>query len=327
MKRLDNSSPDTNGFSSHQVIDSRRLLYFYHVARCGSFSVAESVIGVAQSAITRQIQQLESDLDTQLLERHGRGVTLTTYGEILFTQAAEILGEMSHTLERLRVARTRPAGQVSIAAFASAMQRVMPQIISPFLQAYPDVEVTVVQGSTGEVYEKLATGRVDVAILSHAPLSKKIARQKVLVEPMFLVASRRHPVAKNEAVSRDMLESIDVILPAAPHGLRLSIDAYLNEGGIEPSAALRADSTPFTKSLVSEGRFCTILPELAIEAGNPNDEGLVYLPFKPQFSRTVFVASLQSRAELPLVQALTRNVVAAFRRHVTTKAPRPSAHR
>ena len=76
--------------ATEKVIDSRRLLYFYHVAKAGRFTAAEAILDVAQSAMSRQIQHLERDLGVQLLDRTGHGVKLTTHGEILFRQAEAI---------------------------------------------------------------------------------------------------------------------------------------------------------------------------------------------------------------------------------------------
>ena len=85
--------------ATKSLLDSKRLFYFYHVARLGSLTTAETVLDVAQSAISRQLQQLEAELGEQLLERTGRGVKLTEAGELLFRQATSILGEMASTVE------------------------------------------------------------------------------------------------------------------------------------------------------------------------------------------------------------------------------------
>ena len=107
-------------------LTSRRLFYFYHVARMRSFSAAEAIVDIAQPAISRQIQQLETDLGVQLLERNGRGVSLTQYGDILYRKATAILEEMSATLEEIENARRRPAGQISIAASAGIIAPIIP---------------------------------------------------------------------------------------------------------------------------------------------------------------------------------------------------------
>ena len=88
----------------------------------GSFSAAEAILGIAQPALSRQIQQLATDLGAKLLERNGRGVSLTQYGLILQKQALAILGEMSNALEQLETARRRPTGQISIAAPAGMLR-------------------------------------------------------------------------------------------------------------------------------------------------------------------------------------------------------------
>jgi DNA-binding transcriptional LysR family regulator len=313
-KTKDRAPRDPAGVPAKNTIDSRRLLYFYHVARTGSFSTAETILGVAQSAITRQIQQLEGELDTKLLERHGRGVTLTQFGEILFAQATEILSEMASTLDQLRVARNRTSGQVSIAAFASIMPMLMPQIVTGFRKIYPEVEIAVIQSSTGEVYDQLATGQVDVAILTQPPISKKILQQKLLIEPMYLIVGAQHPLAKRTIVDREDFATLEMIMPSSPHGLRLTIDDYFRANGIEVLPLLRSDSTAFTKELIRQGTFCTVLPELAFHCDR-DTEGLVAVPFKQKFLRSVHVASLQDRSELPLVAALTKEVVAVFRQH------------
>lgn len=298
------------------VIDSRRLLYFFHVARTGSFTVAETVLNVAQSAISRQIQLLESELQVELLQRNGRGVSsLTPAGEILYEQAKVILDEMSETVEQLRSSRRSPGGQVSIASFASVMSVAMPEVLRRFVAHFPEVEITARQGATGDVYDQLARGEVDVAILSQPVASKRVVQHKLLVEPMFVVVARKHPLAKKAVLERDDLQSLQFVLPASQHGLRQLIERYAGAGP-ELISPIRADSTPLTKALVRSGRYATIMPQLSFAAPEetaPNDFALI--PFKPKFTRTLVVAALAERAQQPLVAALMKEVIAVFQQY------------
>lgn len=298
------------------VIDSRRLLYFYHVARTGSFTVAETVLNVAQSALSRQIQLLEGELDVQLLQRTGRGVSsLTPAGEILFEQAQCILNDMAVTMEQLRASRRSPAGQVSIASFASVMSVVMPDVVRRFVQAYPGVEITARQGSTGEVYDQLARGEVDVAVLSQPVASKRVVQHKLLVEPLYVVLSSKHALAGRPRLDREELQSLEFLLPASQHGLRQLIEQYVGIGS-ELKAPMRADSTPLMKALVRSGRYATIMPRLAFappEEAAPEDFALI--PLKPNLTRTLVVAALAQKADNPLIAALMKEVVNAFQRY------------
>ncbi|WP_042876782.1 LysR family transcriptional regulator [Cupriavidus necator] len=297
------------------VLDSRRLLYFFHVARTGSFTVAETILNVAQSAISRQIQLLESELDVQLLSRNGRGVSLTPAGEILFGQAKAILDEMSETMDRLRVSRRSPGGQVSIASFASVMSVVMPEVIRRFQRSYPDVEITARQGATGEVYDQLARGEVDVAILSQPMANKRVVQHKLLVEPLSVVVAKSHPMAGKPHLEREDLASLEFVLPASQRGLRQLIEQYVGPGA-ELVAPIRADSTSLMKALVRTGRYATLLPQLSFApAEEPQPDDFSLIPLKPKFTRTLVVAALAERAEMPLVASLIKEVQAAFQQY------------
>ena len=120
-------------------IDSRRLLYFYHVAKYGSFSKAEAVLGVAQPAISRQINLLEKELDAELLIRHGRGVSMTAIGGILYKQAGVIFTEMELTVRMIDVEKKSPTGILSLAASAVAISVFMPDVVFSFMDNHPEI--------------------------------------------------------------------------------------------------------------------------------------------------------------------------------------------
>ncbi len=311
------------GIATRNVIDSRRLFYFYHVARMRSFSAAEAIVDIAQPAISRQIQQLEADLGVQLLDRNGRGVSLTQFGEVLYRKATTILDEMSATLEEIENVRRRPAGQISIAASAGIMANYMPDIVRRFIGSFPEIGLTAIQASTGEVYDHLASGHVDVAIILHAPNTQKLVLQKLAVEPLFLVASRSHPVAAEEFITREKLAELDLALPASAHGMRSVIEQYCNEGGIELTPKLHLDSVPLIKAVVQQGRFCGLLPKLNCDTDLDPRE-FVAIPLKPTLARTLYVATLRDRAETSFVKALIRDVVAAFRETTIKGAAAPA---
>ena len=74
-------------------MDWYKLKIFHAVAEAGSFTNATINLNLSQSAISRQIQSLESDLKVQLFERHARGLVLTENGEYLFSSAHEVISK------------------------------------------------------------------------------------------------------------------------------------------------------------------------------------------------------------------------------------------
>src|SRR5262249_55532838 len=82
--------------------DLYELHLFHLVAKYRSFTKAAEVAGLTQSAITRQVQGVESSLGIELLERTTRSVRMTEAGEFLFRESSQLLGDVEHSLRRLR---------------------------------------------------------------------------------------------------------------------------------------------------------------------------------------------------------------------------------
>lgn len=303
--------------ASKNLLDSKRLFYFFHVARLGSFTMAEAILDVAQSAISRQIQQLEAELGEQLLQRTGRGVTLTEAGEIVFRQAEVILQEMSTTLEMVdRIKRSPASGRIAIASPPIFANMYMPEAVQRFIEAFPDVRVDAYEASTGLVYEYLASGKVDMAIVLHASSSQKMILQKLVTEPLLLMVGRSHPLAGSKAVTREMLAQVELTMPSTSHGSRALLETYCEEGGIHLDPRLRLDSLAMTKAVVAKGRICAVLPVLAflpeIERGD-----IVAIPLVPSLKRTVYLATLRDRAQTPHMKALAREIANVVRSKVS----------
>ena len=75
-------------------MDWDKLKIFHTVAEATSFTKASTILNLSQSAISRQIQALETDLKVQLFERHARGLVLTENGEYLFKSAHEVISKL-----------------------------------------------------------------------------------------------------------------------------------------------------------------------------------------------------------------------------------------
>ena len=82
-------------------MDWDKLKIFHTVAEASSFTKASTILNLSQSAISRQIQGLESDLKVQLFERHARGLVLTENGEYLFKSAHEVISKLQSFTKEL----------------------------------------------------------------------------------------------------------------------------------------------------------------------------------------------------------------------------------
>ncbi|MCP1337029.1 LysR family transcriptional regulator [Futiania mangrovi] len=287
------------------LIDSRRLFYFYHVARAGRFKTAEALLGVAQSAMSRQIQALEADLGAQLLERTGHGVRLTEPGEIVFRHAEEILGKMLQAKGEIRAAAQNIAENVSIAGPPTFMYSYMPEIINRFRRDFPHCSVSLVEAGTGSIYPYLSSGEVDIAIVIQIPNSTKLEFEQLFAEDMYLMAAPGDPVAGEGVARRERIHALDHILPASLHGSKEIIKKYFEAGGFSINCRFHIDSLSLTRILLCQGGVCSILPRAACRT--ELEEGkLLALPLDPPLQRTLYLARVRDRELTPETQAFMR---------------------
>ncbi len=297
-------------FLLRNIIDARRLLYFYHAAASGSLSRAEATVHAPQPVISRHINKLEEDLGVQLLNRNGRGVTLTRFGEILFRRAEPILEEMGAAIEELDVARRKPAGQVRVAAPATVMSLYMPEVIRRFMIELPDVELVAIQGLTGEIYGQLVADKIDVGVILQIPNKSKFEAFPLLVEPMMCAMSRAHPLADQTSVSREQVAACRLVIPSLSHGLRELIDAYMAAGGLSVTAHLQIDSVPLIREIVAQGDLITLLPESTCGL-EFDDERYAILSLEPGLTRSLYAAQVRDRDQ-PYVAVLMRHLRDVF---------------
>jgi DNA-binding transcriptional LysR family regulator len=296
---------------SRLTMDSRRLLYFYHVAKNGSFSRAEAAVQAPQPVISRHIQKLEEELGVQLLDRNGRGVTLTRIGELLYDRTEPILRAMEEAIAEIDLAKRSPGGMIRIAAPATVMTLYMPEAIKRFRRDKPDVELIAIQALTGEVYEKLVSNRVDLGLVQEVLNPSRFEAHPLLAEPMVCAVSKDHALASKRSISRKKLADFDMVLPSHTHGLRELIDKYFAEDDLRAVTPLQVDSVPLIREIVAGGEQVTILPQstcmLEFDA-----ERFSFVTLVPAFTRSLYVAharDLASNSECLLFRKHLQDVV------------------
>ncbi len=309
---MNSPSTDFELRTARELIDSRRLLYFYHVAKTGRFTAAEATLNIAQSALSRQLRQLEEDLGVQLFNRTGHGVRLTHYGQILLKHAELILQNMASTIEDLDDARHQPQVNVGIAAPPSFMATYMPDIILGFMDAKPDARIRAVEASTGGVYTLLANEEVDLAIVLEPVNKSRLTLRKLSKENMYVMAAPNHPIADQEYVPRRQLKELSLVWPASLYGSRAILSKYLEGADMQLRSQVEVDSLPLMRQLVMKRPLCTILPRSACRA-ELEDGSLISRPLRPSLSRTLYIASLKDRPISDSMQAVIEQIVSTIK--------------
>lgn len=179
------------------------------VADSGSLRAAARRLNIAQSAITKSVQLLEKELDVPLFERHKRGVVLTAIGQRFVQRARAASAELTRAQEEIGQLRGTGHGAVTVSLSTVPHMTLLPSVIRPFSQRYPEVRLTILE-SLGfhSIEASMRNGEVD-AYVGIAPLAKLSAEYQT--EPLFrtqrCVAARvGHPLAGAASLS-DLIEA------------------------------------------------------------------------------------------------------------------------
>lgn len=208
-----------------------RMQYFQTVVDCGSIRRASQVLGVAPSAISRSIRQLEDEFGTALFERVRQRLKLTTAGETLAYHARASHRELSRACAYIDDLQGLRRGRISVAGVESAMRGMLPRALSSFWRHHPNVTVELRTTGSQEASEAVGNGDCDLAIMFDGrvpPNARRLASASVGLGALLLPD---HPLAgRSGALLRDFMDERVMLADSS-----LSLGKWLEE------AALRAE--------------------------------------------------------------------------------------
>ena len=123
-------------------MDLRRLRTFVAVTELGSVSRAALQLRISQSALSRQISDLEQEFRVRLFERVGRRLVLTAIGEELLGDCRSILGQVGSLGERVELLRRGDSGVLKVAAPPQTIESVLSAFLPRYAARFPNVQVT-----------------------------------------------------------------------------------------------------------------------------------------------------------------------------------------
>ena len=277
-------------------MDTQLLDVFRTVARLGSITAAATALRFTQSAVSRQISVLEADIGARVFDRLPRGVALTEEGRALLPHADAILDRLAAARRDLDGLRGLNHGRLRVGAFPTAVAALVPQALTSFRTAYPDVVTSLVEGLTPRLLERLTAGDADIAVVSSAPAGPIGARvydlHHLLEERMLVAVATSHRLARRHTVRLADLADDPFIVgsPTADHTLlRASLPR-----GFQPKIDIVAAEWTAKFGCVAAGLGVALVPAL-VARGTPADIVLLRLHRDDESVRHVYAATLHGR--------------------------------
>ena len=256
-------------------MELRQFSYFTTVAKLGSISQAAKELHIAQPALTRQIQKLEDDLGVLLLERTGRGVTLTDAGTQFWLDAEKLLDAAGAARERASRASRGESGNISLAL--PVIQNAAPSITSllrKFKNEVPHVGITLHHLVSEVQLKKIAEGQLDAGFLLFRPQNDPSFEGIPIFKERMLLAypsEWRWPDNKKPQYLRELQDLDFIWIPrtAAPAWHDRLIHCFF-KAGFTPRSVMHGVDAVSMLTLVSAGMGCTIVAEGTQHLAPPN---------------------------------------------------------
>lgn len=248
------------------MIDVRRLRLLAELAREGTIAAVARKLDYSASAVSQQLIALEREAGVPLLERDGRRVRLTPAAHALVERADRIFIELEAAQADLDRTRGDPAGPLTLAAFPSALTRLVVPALAQLRTRYPGLAPTVLQSEPEQGIRALRAGHVDILVSKHygatAPPTGGLDHRPLLQEPVLVIgpASRQ----ASPAVELGDLAHERWIAGASGTAFGELVEQACRAVGFEPDIAHRADDVAVQLALVDAGFGLTMLPGLAV---------------------------------------------------------------
>jgi len=186
-------------------MELRHLRYFVVVAEELNFTHAAARLRVAQPALSRQMKDLEDELQTPLFERGHTGVQLTRAGKVFHQRARAILAQATEAANEARAAAGAITGSLVLGFPSGLHLNYLAPVIQAFQRVHPKVQFDYFHGLAGQQLRALREGRIDVAFVNLPASLDGLNHQLIWRVPFKVVMPQRHPL-----VGRPALELVDL---------------------------------------------------------------------------------------------------------------------
>ncbi len=231
----------------------RSLQNFMTVVRRGSIRAAATELGVAQSAISRQLQALEHELGATIIERNARGIRLTPAGELLYAHGQDASFKTGRFYSELDAFRGLDRGHIRLSSVETLVPHLLPHVLSGFHAAHPAVTLSVTIASTGDVIHQVVDGKADFGICFSTLACSGVHTVARYQEPLLAVVPRGHPLDGRASVGMRDLVPYAVAMSTRSTGVGLLLDFACRKAGVTLAATVETNSLNLLRQFVSHG--------------------------------------------------------------------------
>ncbi|MCP3798124.1 LysR substrate-binding domain-containing protein [Allokutzneria sp. A3M-2-11 16] len=247
------------------MVDAARLRVLVEVAHAGSIAAAATRMAFTPSALSQQLSKLERELGARLLDRGPGGVKLTAAGRVLVEHGERVLGELRAADEAVRALLGEEPERLSIGAFPTAGQLLVPRALGEFRSRHPGVQLSLVDLEPPAGYGLVASRELDLLITHRypgvaLPKADGLQRLRLLDDPLLLAVPAAHALAEAERVAFADLAGQEWICGGPGIADLITLERLARRTGIDVKVAFETHNYEVTLALLRAGLGMALLP-------------------------------------------------------------------
>jgi len=184
-------------------MELRHLKYFVVLAKELNFRRAAEILRVASPSLSKQIKDLEHELEARLFDRNTKTVKLTSAGVVFLEQAETVLAKANEAVAAVRGAVGGHSGKLSLGMFGPVSGEFLPATLSRFAHAYPQIEVSLKDIGLDEQIAQLENKQIQIAFTVNQagdPEIPHLEQWTALEREPIVLLSKFHPLARKKSI-------------------------------------------------------------------------------------------------------------------------------
>lgn len=241
----------------------KQLRVFCALYELRSFTAAARAAFVTQSAVSKLVAELESEVGQPLFERSTRSVTPCEGAADFYAYAQEILGTVRAAERSMSGLRSLERGTVGVAASPLMMAGLLGDVVAAFHRDHPNVQLELFELSTDDTIAHVRHGRADFGIVSHHGAIEELAARVIYRDTMFAVCAPGHGLARRKAVRWADVAAQDLVMLRKVYSVRSSLDRVAQDLGLRFHYRIEAGMLLSVLQLVGANLGITVVPGYA----------------------------------------------------------------
>ena len=300
-----------------------QLSFFLNLAKHKHFTNAAEEAAISQSSLSKHIGKLESELGVKLMTRNTRNVSLTPAGEEFLSYARALTQEYHEMLTAMRSYKADYlAENIKLGSSARMVKATLIAPMASFLEEYPGIAVSVLEGSTSYIMDLLTEGSIDVAFVAHLFSSleersnldaydlKQYEQHTVIEDEYYLIVSKRHSLAKRDMVDWIDLKGERLVLLDESYSINSMARRCCKLSGFEPEFVFESNQIDAILGLVEANSGHTLMSRQVASAAGFS--GISMIPLSRPIRRNSVMIYSKRRRNLRYLNAFIQYLLSFY---------------